>query len=169
MIANVALPKSRDIRMYTRSNSISCYIQYCSNGSGNSRFRLACLRFSRRNILISCVSGFIISSTFCGLSQNLEQLVIFPILQGSFGAPLVPIAMAMVLDTFPQKEHGTATAIFGMGWSLDLLWANGWWFSLRGTWLAVGIFLLVPFGIIVLFAIIAIINDRSKTDASKLD
>ena len=41
--------------------------------------------------------------------------------QGGFGAPLVPIAMAMVLDTFPQKEHGTATAIFGMGWSLDLL------------------------------------------------
>ena len=78
--------------------------------------------------------------------------------------------MAMVLDTFPQKEHGTATAIFGMGVVFGPIIGPtvGGFLSEELGWRWV-FFLLVPFGIIVLFAIIAIINDRSQTDASKLD
>lgn len=171
MIANVALPKIQgtfactqdQIALVVTFNIVATAVVTPASGWLASRF-------SRRNILISCVSGFIISSTFCGLSQNLEQLVIFRILQGGFGAPLVPIAMAMVLDTFPQKEHGTATAIFGMGVVFGPIIGPtvGGFLSEELGWRWV-FFLLVPFGIIVLFAIIAIINDRSKTDASKLD
>ena len=49
------------------------------------------------------------------LAQSLEQLVFFRILQGGFGAPLVPLNQAILLDTFPRRQHGTATAFFGMG------------------------------------------------------
>ncbi len=171
MIANVALPKIQgtfsctqdQIALVVTFNIVATAVVTPASGWLASRF-------SRRNILITCVSGFIISSTLCGLSQNLEQLVIFRILQGGFGAPLVPIAMAMVLDTFPQSEHGTATAIFGMGVVFGPIIGPtvGGFLSEELGWRWV-FFLLVPFGIIVLLAIIAMINDRSRSAATKLD
>ena len=122
MIANVALPKIQgtfactqdQIALVVTFNIVATAVVTPASGWLASRF-------SRRNILISCVSGFIISSTFCGLSQNLEQLVIFQILQGGFGAPLVPIAMAMVLDTFHKKNTEQQLQYLEWGWSLDLL------------------------------------------------
>lgn len=171
MIANVALPKIQgtfsctqdQIALVVTFNIVATAVVTPASGWLASRF-------SRRNILISCVSGFIVSSTLCGLSQNLEQLVIFRILQGGFGAPLVPIAMAKVLDTFPQSEHGTATAIFGMGVVFGPIIGPtvGGFLSEELGWRWV-FFLLVPFGIIVLLAIISIIDDRTRSARSKLD
>ncbi|MEC7146615.1 MAG: MFS transporter, partial [Pseudomonadota bacterium] len=74
MIANVALPKIQgtfactqdQIALVVTFNIVATAVVTPASGWLASRF-------SRRNILISCVSGFIISSTFCGLSQNLEQ------------------------------------------------------------------------------------------------
>ena len=171
MIANVALPKIQgtfaatqdQIALIITFNIVATAVVTPASGWLASRF-------SRRNLLICCVSGFIISSTLCGASQNLEQLIIFRILQGGFGAPLVPISMAMVLDTFDKSEHGTVSAIFGMGVVFGPIIGPtvGGFLSEELGWRWV-FFLLVPFGVMVLLAIIAIIDDRSKTQSLKLD
>ena len=83
MIANVALPKIQgtfaatqdQIALIITFNIVATAVVTPASGWLASRF-------SRRNLLICCVSGFIISSTLCGASQNLEQLIIFRILQG---------------------------------------------------------------------------------------
>ena len=78
--------------------------------------------------------------------------------------------MAMVLDTFDKSEHGTVSAIYGMGVVFGPIIGPtvGGFLSEELGWRWV-FFLLVPFGIIVLLAIISIIDDKSKSGSLKLD
>lgn len=72
-------------------------------------------RFGRRNTMIYSQAGFMLSTLACGLAPNLEFLVVARIFQGAFGAPLVPLAQATILDIFPASKRAFATSIFGMG------------------------------------------------------
>src|SRR5262249_9866146 len=47
-------------------------------------------RFGRKTLFVGAVVGFTIASMLCGMATSLEQIVLFRILQGAFGAPLVP-------------------------------------------------------------------------------
>ena len=67
-------------------------------------------RFGRRNVMLFCALGFSFSSVLCGLANSLEALVFYRVLQGAFGAPLVPVSQAIILDTFPKNQHALATA-----------------------------------------------------------
>ncbi|MGH7186242.1 MAG: DHA2 family efflux MFS transporter permease subunit, partial [Pseudomonadota bacterium] len=69
----------------------------------------------RRRLLLTAITGFVVSSALCGLAWNLESMVVFRLAQGVFGAPLVPLSQAILLDAFPRSRHGQALAIFGMG------------------------------------------------------
>lgn len=72
-------------------------------------------RLGRRNVMIWSQVGFVIATLFCGLAESLETLVIYRVLQGAFGAPIVPLGQATILDSFPKEKHGFATSVFGMG------------------------------------------------------
>src|SRR5258708_18030324 len=52
-------------------------------------------RFGRRRIFILCSGGFTIASVLCGLAQDINQMVLFRLLQGVFGAALVPLSQAV--------------------------------------------------------------------------
>jgi DHA2 family multidrug resistance protein len=72
-------------------------------------------RFGRKQVLIVCLSGFSVFSIMCGLAQSLEQIVVFRLLQGMFGAGLVPLAQSVLLDIYPAEQRGPAMAAWGMG------------------------------------------------------
>src|SRR5918996_690627 len=72
-------------------------------------------RFGWRNLCLFCVAAFAAASAACGLADSLEALVVFRALQGGFGAPLVPVSQAIVLDSYPKERHGAVIAVFGMG------------------------------------------------------
>ncbi len=72
-------------------------------------------RWGWRRVMIGSQIGFCIMTFLCGTAESLEVLVFYRILQGGFGAPIVPLAQAVVLDSFPKRQHGIATSIFGMG------------------------------------------------------
>lgn len=72
-------------------------------------------RFGRKQVLIVCLSGFSIFSIMCGMAQSLEQIVIFRLVQGMFGAGLVPLAQSVLLDIYPAEQRGPAMAAWGMG------------------------------------------------------
>ena len=71
--------------------------------------------FGRKRYLISSISLFTFSSFMCGSSWNLQSLVFFRILQGIGGGALQPISQAILLESFPPRQHGMAMAIFGIG------------------------------------------------------
>ncbi len=71
--------------------------------------------FGRRRVFLASVGGFTLASVLCGAAQNLEQMVLFRLLQGLFGAALVPLSQATMLDLYTPAERGRAMAIWGIG------------------------------------------------------
>src|SRR5262245_44468523 len=54
--------------------------------------------FGRKRLFLVCVIGFTAASALCGVAASLSQIVIFRLLQGMFGAALVPLSQATMLD-----------------------------------------------------------------------
>ena len=71
--------------------------------------------FGRKRYLLFSLIVFTISSIVCGAAPSLEVLVLFRVLQGLGGGGLQPLSQAILLESFPPKEHGIAMAVFGMG------------------------------------------------------
>ena len=74
-----------------------------------------CDRYGQKNIFLASVAGFTLASALCGLAGSLAQIVIARLLQGVFGAALVPLSQATLLDINPREKHGSAMAVWGMG------------------------------------------------------
>ncbi len=72
-------------------------------------------RLGRRLLLIVSVTGFTVASLLCGIATGIGEMVLFRVLQGVFGAALVPISQSLLLDAFPKEKHGAAMALWGMG------------------------------------------------------
>ena len=71
--------------------------------------------WGRKRYLLVSIAGFVLSSTLCGISQSVGQIVVFRLLQGVFGAALVPLSQAIMADAYPLEERGSAMAIWGLG------------------------------------------------------
>ena len=72
-------------------------------------------RFGRKYLFITCLIGFTLTSMLCGAAQSLDQMVTFRVLQGVFGAALVPLSQSTMMDIYPPEKRGQAMAIWGMG------------------------------------------------------
>ena len=71
--------------------------------------------FGRKRMLMLSVTGFTISSFFCGLAPNLPFLIFFRIVQGACGGGLQPISQAILLESFPPEDRGKAMGFWGLG------------------------------------------------------
>ena len=72
-------------------------------------------RIGSRRLFLFAVTGFIITSMFCGAAANLTQMVIFRIFQGICGAFIGPLSQTILLDVNPPERAPKAMAIWGMG------------------------------------------------------
>lgn len=71
-------------------------------------------RFGRRETMIWSVLAFTATTLMCGLADSLESLILWRVLQGALGAPVIPLSQTILLDTFPKRQQGLVTSIFGM-------------------------------------------------------
>jgi DHA2 family multidrug resistance protein len=69
----------------------------------------------RKRFLLISIAGFVAASALCGIAQSLFQIVAFRLLQGVFGAALVPLSQAIMTDAYPIEDRGKAMAIWGLG------------------------------------------------------
>src|ERR1700712_1179147 len=72
-------------------------------------------RFGRKQYFITSIVVFTIASFLCGNSTGLDELVLFRILQGVAGGGLISTSQAILVETWPREQIGTATALFGLG------------------------------------------------------
>ncbi|HEY3762209.1 MAG TPA: DHA2 family efflux MFS transporter permease subunit [Verrucomicrobiae bacterium] len=72
-------------------------------------------RFGRKRVFISCIVIFTIASILCGMAINLPMLILARILQGAGGGAMVPMAQAIMLESFPPEKRGIAMATFAQG------------------------------------------------------
>mgnify|MGYP003642378722 CR=1 FL=1 len=72
-------------------------------------------RIGRRELFLITIVGFTATSMACGMAPSLEVMVAFRLLQGVFGAAIVPLSQTFLLDINPKEKHGSAMAIWGAG------------------------------------------------------
>ena len=71
--------------------------------------------FGAKRLLIGSTLLFTVASVMCGLAWDLPSMVFFRVLQGVGGAALMPLSQTKLLEVFPPREHGLATAVWGIG------------------------------------------------------
>src|SRR5580700_652901 len=71
-------------------------------------------RFGRKRFFLICLALFTASSVLCGLAPNLNALLLFRIAQGLGGGGMVPVAQAILADSFPEEKRGQGFALFGV-------------------------------------------------------
>src|SRR5687768_14924787 len=71
-------------------------------------------RFGEKRVMVWSIGVFTLSTLACGLSQSLESLVFWRIVQGGTGAPVVPLSQTILLNTFPRRQHQFVLGLFGM-------------------------------------------------------
>lgn len=72
-------------------------------------------RLGRRELFLISIVGFVATSLACGMAWNLGSMVFFRLLQGVFGAAIVPLSQTFLLDINPRERAGQAMAMWGAG------------------------------------------------------
>jgi DHA2 family multidrug resistance protein len=109
-------------------------------------------RFGQKNIFLASICGFTVASVLCGLSNSLAEIVAARLLQGAFGAALVPLSQVVLLDINPKEKQGPAMAIWGVGVMVGPILGPtlGGWLTDSYTWRWV-FFINVPIGLLAVY------------------
>jgi DHA2 family multidrug resistance protein len=120
-------------------------------------------RFGRKKLFIVCVGGFTVASLLCALAQNIDQIVLFRLLQGMAGAALVPLSQSVLLDAYTPEERGGAMAIWGVGVMLGPIMGPtlGAWLTDNYSWHWV--FLInLPIGVITVIGLLLFMEETEQ-------
>ncbi|MHB8723575.1 MAG: DHA2 family efflux MFS transporter permease subunit [Steroidobacteraceae bacterium] len=106
-------------------------------------------RFGQKNVFLASIGGFTLASMLCGMSNTLAEIVAARLLQGVFGAALVPLSQVVLLDINPKEKQGSAMAIWGVGVMVGPILGPtlGGWLTDSYNWRWV-FFINVPIGLL---------------------
>src|SRR3984885_7153339 len=127
-------------------------------------------RFGRKNFAIVSLTGFTIASMMCGAAQTLDQMIIFRLIQGAFGAALAPLSQSIMLDLYPASKRGTVMAIWGMGVMVGPILGPtlGGYLTDAYDWRWV-FYVNLPFGIAAVTGIWFFLRDTTRSENLKFD
>jgi DHA2 family multidrug resistance protein len=127
-------------------------------------------RYGRKRIFIICSAGFTIASVMCGLAQDITQMVLFRLLQGVFGAALVPLSQAVMLDSYALHERAKAMSIWGMGVMMGPIMGPslGAWLTETYSWHWV-FFVNLPFGAFTVLGLAIFMDETKKNFSLRFD
>lgn len=170
-IANVALPyiqgsvaASQDQIEYV----LTSYIVAAAIMTPPTGFLAA--RFGLKNLFLASVTGFTAASMLCGTATSLGGIVLFRILQGVFGAALVPLAQTVLLDINPKERHGSAMALWGVAVMAGPVLGPvlGGWLTQNYSWRYV-FFINLPVGLLAFVGLLTFLQDVPRNRAVRLD
>src|ERR1700741_3311892 len=127
-------------------------------------------RFGRKRVLMAAVTGFVAASVLCGIAQSLPEIVAFRLLQGLFGAALVPIGQSILLDINTPEERGSAMALFGVSVMVGPVLGPviGGYLTDHFSWRWV-FYINVPIGALALAGISIFMRETKISTAARID
>ena len=122
-------------------------------------------RFGRKRLFLVSVAGFTVASMLCGMAQSLVQIVLFRILQGMFGAALVPLSQSVLIDAYPKERQGFAMALFGVAVMVGPILGPvlGGWLTENNTWRWV-FYINLPIGVLALLGITNFLPETERNE-----
>jgi MFS transporter, DHA2 family, multidrug resistance protein len=170
-IANVALPHMQGAMGVTQDQItwvLTSYIVAAAIFMPLTGFVTA--RFGRKRLFVWSVVGFTLASMLCGAAQSLPQIVFFRLLQGIFGASLVPLSQAVLLDSYPREQHGSAMAMWGVGVMVGPILGPtlGGWLTEYYSWRWV-FYINIPVGLLTWFGLMVYVQETSIDRTRRFD
>lgn len=71
-------------------------------------------RFGEVRLFLWSTGLFSLTSWLCGISQSLEMLILFRVLQGLVAGPLIPLSQSLLLGNYPPAKRNMALALWSM-------------------------------------------------------
>ncbi|MCM1946790.1 MFS transporter [Streptomyces sp. G2] len=125
-------------------------------------------RFGHRQTFLIGIAGFAAASGAIGLSDSIAFVIGFRVLQGLFGALLMPAALGLLRATFPAEKLNMAIGIWGMviGASTAGGPILGGFLVEHVSWQSV-FFINVPVGVVALALGLIILKDHRAENAPR--
>jgi MFS transporter, DHA2 family, multidrug resistance protein len=123
-------------------------------------------RFGLKRLFLTSIAGFTISSMLCGTATSLYQLVGYRLLQGGFGAALVPLSQSVLLDIYPRERQGSAMAYWGMAIMIGPIIGPilGGWLTFNYSW-RWDFYINVPIGLLAFLGMVLFLPETQRSSA----
>ena len=124
--------------------------------------------FGRRPLLLIGITIFLVGSALSGLSQTMEQLILFRGIQGLGAGALFPISLAVIGDLFSPQERGKYQGLFGAVFGVSALVgpALGGFITDTFSWHWI-FYINIPLGLISLFFIARLLPTVKRAGATR--
>ncbi len=170
-IANVALPHIQGSVSASQDQItwvLTSYITAAAIMTPTTGFLAG--RFGLKRLFLTSIAGFTVASMLCGMAQSLIQIVLFRLLQGMFGASLVPLSQSVLLNINSKERQGRAMGAWGVAVMVGPILGPilGGWLTQDYSWRYV-FYINLPIGILAFLGISAFLPETSKNRAARLD
>ena len=127
-------------------------------------------RFGLKRVFVISTLGFTLASMLCGMAESLAQIVVFRLVQGAFGAAMIPLSQTVLLTIYPKERQGFAMALFGIGVVVGPVLGPvlGGWLTEDYTWRYV-FYINGPLGLIGALGMMMFLPDSPRSGAQKFD
>jgi EmrB/QacA subfamily drug resistance transporter len=130
--------------------------------------------YGRRRVFLVGIAGFTLASMACALAPSPDALIATRVLQGGFGALLIPQGLGVIKNVFPPKEMGGAFAAFGPVMGLAAIAGPilaGWLVTadLLGTGWRMIFLLNVPLGVVGFLGALRFMPESKSSTRIRLD
>src|ERR1700728_2908833 len=127
-------------------------------------------RFGLKRLFLVSVVGFTIASMLCGMAQSLLQIVLFRVMQGLFGAALVPLSQTVLMNISPKERQGSVIALWGVAVMAGPVLGPvlGGWLTQTYSWRFV-FYINVPIGALAFFGMTTFLPETARSVTTKLD
>jgi DHA2 family multidrug resistance protein len=170
-IANVALPHMQGTLSASQDQIAWVLTAYIvASAIATPLTGWLCDRFGQKYIFLASISGFTVASALCGMSNSLAEIVLARLLQGVFGAALVPLAQVVLMEINPREKQGSAMAVWGMGVMVGPILGPtlGGWLTDSYNWRWV-FFINVPIGILAFYGMWRYIRPDPGRNSARFD
>jgi DHA2 family multidrug resistance protein len=170
-IANVALPYMQGTMSASQEEInwvLTSYIVAAAIMTAPTGFLAS--RFGRTRLFVVAVTGFTIASALCGLAETLGQIVVFRVMQGMFGAALVPLSQSVMYELYPPEQRAKAMGLWTMGVMMGPICGPilGGWLTDYYSWRWV-FYINVPFGIVTALGLLTFLKESPSSGSARLD
>jgi MFS transporter, DHA2 family, multidrug resistance protein len=121
-------------------------------------------RFGEIRVFSGCALLFVASSALCGFATSMPMLITSRLLQGAVSGPMVPMAQAILMRSYPPEKRGLAMAI----WSAVVFVAPvlgpllGGWITDNISWPWI-FFINIPIGLMCVLGTGVVMRGRDTT------
>lgn len=127
-------------------------------------------RIGRKPIFIFGLVLFVIGSSLCGLSHQMETLIISRAIQGMGAGAIMPVSFTIIADIYPIEKRAKVLGFNGSAWGIASIIAPllGGFIVDKLTWHWI-FFINVPIGLVTIGMIAYCLREEKKISQAPID